>query len=62
MRGQCGECGTSMGAVRVPGLVDDGLPPKNNRRMYSETEIPAVTACRVILSSSSAASLSVRRL
>lgn len=39
-----------------------GLPPKNSRRMYSETEIPAVAACRVNLSSSSAVSLSVRRL
>ena len=38
-----------------------GLPPKQSRRMYSETEIPAASACLASLSLSSALIRSVRR-
>jgi len=38
-----------------------GLPPKQSRLMYSETDIPAASACRVSLSFSSTLSRKVRR-
>ena len=38
-----------------------GLPPKQSRRIYSETEIPAASACLASLSFSSALSRKVRR-
>ena len=38
-----------------------GLPPKQSRRMYSDTEMPAASACRISLSFSSALIRKVRR-
>ena len=38
-----------------------GLPPKQSRRMYSETDIPAASACLASLSFSSALIRRVRR-
>ena len=38
-----------------------GLPPKQSRRMYFETEMPAASACRISLSFSSALIRRVRR-